>query len=103
MAEEIRNDASHISPIGTQGSLTLSGSAVSWDRSDDPEGEWKYIQYQVLAADGAYLSYDGTDAASGDFEVANRFSATVSPKTFAALSFLNISAAGTVVYQGFTA
>ncbi len=57
----------------------------------------------MLAADGAYIRYDGEDAALGSFEVPNRFSATVSRTTFMETSFLNISGAGTVVYQGFTA
>lgn len=103
MATEIKNDASHISPIGSQNTLTLAGTAVSWDGSDDTAGEWDYVQYQVLAASGAYIRYDGTAASSGDFEVANRFSATVSRKTFLETSFLDISEDGTVVYQGFTA
>jgi hypothetical protein len=103
MATEIKNDASHIKPEGTQGALTLAGTAVTWDGTGDADADWQYVQYQVLATSGAYISYDGTAAASGDFEVANRFSATVSRATFLTTSFLDISEDGTVVYQGFVA
>ena len=103
MGQLIKNDASNLVPVGTQGSLTIAGSAVSWDGSDDPETDFKFVQLQVKAADGAYISFDGTNAESSDFQVDDLFTAVWPRATFLAASFLDVSTDGTVVYQGFTA
>jgi hypothetical protein len=65
--------------------------------------KWEYIQIQVKAADGAYISFDGTDAASTDFQVEDLFTAVWPRETFRVAKFLDVTADGTVIYQGFTA
>ena len=101
MAEVIKNDASSLIPVGTQGSLTIAGTAASWDGSDDADADWTYIQFQVKATSGAYISFDGSAATSSDFQVADLFTAVWPRATFDVASFLDVSEDGTVVYQGF--
>lgn len=103
MGKLIKNDASTLVPIGTQGSLTIAGTADSWDASDDPDCDFEFIQLQVKAADGAYISFDGSAATSSDFQVDDLFTAVWPRATFRKASFLDVSTDGTVVYQGFTA
>ena len=104
MGKILKHSASNLLPIGSQGSLTLAGTAVSWDGSDDADADWEVIQYQIItAAEGAWISYDGTAAAANDFFVAVNFTASVSRGTFLAMSFLDHTTDGKVIYQGFRA
>ena len=103
MATAIKNDSSNLLAVGTQGALTIAGTAATWDASDDTDASFEYVQVQVLADDGAYVSFDGTAAAAGDFEVPNQFTALYSRGQFLKTSWLDIGANGTVVYQGMEA
>jgi hypothetical protein len=100
MATRIENDSSNLIAVGNQGSLSIAGSAVSWSGSE----EGQFFQIQVKAADGAYISFDGAeDATSSDFQVENLFSDLYSRAQFAKMSFLDVNADGSVIYQGFNA
>jgi len=109
MATTIKNDSSNLQAAkanGTviaQGSLTINGTAAIWDGSDDTGGNFEFISIQVKAAEGAYVSLDGSAATTTDFEVPNLWTATYSRGQFLLTSFKNISTAGTVIYQGMVA
>jgi len=99
MATRIENDSSNLIAVGNQGSLTIAGSAVSWTGSE----EGQFFQIQVKADDGAYISFDSTAATSSDFQVENLFSDLYTRAQFAKMSFLDVNADGSVIYQGFNA
>ncbi len=99
MATRIENDSSNLISVGSQGSLTIAGTAAQWSGSEDGQ----FFQIQVKADDGAYISFDDTDATSSDFQVENLFSDLYTRAQFAKMSFLDVNADGSVIYQGFNA